>query len=181
MWYWSIEIAAAQYLWLPEVPGEFEIEDIFKGRVAVGPSIRLVHNALHELETLWWMLLMVFVMREPKAPSSAWRKDKQQLRLHGAFPASSHSVSRDHTFRQRLETELLLDSMDESLQSFRNPMWIFTLSLKQAFAKAENFLPQSIDESVWGLNSQLFDRIKAVFKVLSEEEWPEMKEWDTTE
>jgi hypothetical protein len=180
MWYWSIEIEAGSYLWEPKGLDPSEIRRkanpfVFPSR-KVKQTFVLLHNPLHEFESIWWVLLMVFVMRKVKNSSDDWNQKAQEVQLYRAFPPSLFGNNRVVLLQNNRFMGDLLCTLDTSLSAFGEIMGPLAEMLGQAFCQAERNLPE-IDESTWELNGIFYDYWTAGFNELLRRSWPPMVKW----
>lgn len=206
-WFWSIEIESGKYSFLPDTVIQPIIEDtpdeepaeqhssnlaklldrkvVTKGlpdvRANEGLSaIVFQHNALHDLESIWWMVLFGICM--PPTTSSGWSAAEQFAQLDNIFSSVPDAIRRYMFFKDITSVRQLLGTLDNRLSGVKDHVLFMYLALIKGYKKAENLLPtvKRIDRTAWardletGGYSELQDAFHVALKKLANyKKWPQ--------
>jgi hypothetical protein len=143
-------------------------------KTVVGHDLPLTHNPLHDLESIYWLLLYILGTRRLVYPSPGWNPFAQKEATEQAFPAG-YSLRRESFFLQRKTLGCLTDTFDPttSENSFSG-LNRFRAALMDAYILAEEPLPEPLNLRVLGPTVVL---LKRAIMFLWDVNWPEMQHW----
>jgi hypothetical protein len=151
------------------------MEEDEPGSVVAPP---LTHNPLHELESIWWLLLYVLAMSLVEVPSAGWDRSAQIYQLDEVFPIRNfaHKVA---TFTSYGRLEQLAKTVDSKIRDrcFRS-LEVIKFTLLMTFTATESTFPEPVDTTQWDMKSGLYTVFKDSLRKLQRAHWPKMKPWN---
>ena len=111
-------------------------------------TFNLVHNPLHDLESVWWLFLYVFATREITGESESWNRDKQKNMLDLAFPPIPYGGKRHMILTNANEFKKLTDTFEERVRACHIPLDSIRAALLLSFAEFEKHLP-AVNSASW--------------------------------
>jgi len=143
----------------------------------IADEVPLTHNPLHELESIFWILLYVFSMRVAvDPPSGSWDRSKQKAQLDKAFPIIP-SKERNTYFNTPGVLVELTNTLHEGLKQVHRHLGHYGDALMYAFVTAESTLPDYVDADQWVFQGGLYNKLVGVLLKLQEFAWPVMGQW----
>jgi hypothetical protein len=142
------------------------------------PPPPFCHNPLHDIESIWWMILWLVATRIVCKPDSKWNPTTQRDQLRKVFPVHFRTFERYQVFHNDYDLGYVFSSFDINLHSAWAGVYHIRASLISAYKKAENPLwNDGIDRSVWEDGQELHQRIKLGTAMLKTIKWPEVENW----
>lgn len=163
-------------------------EVVAEGLPRVNPSSNLPvivfrHNPLHDLESIWWMVLFGICKREVLPPTTNEWTPKEQIRhLDGIFPSIPDPTKRHEFFIEEDSVRKFLDTLDNRLADVNEQVLLMNFALIDAYSLAEKGLPDGdgINRTAWvrdlesGGYSKLQDAFHLALKALAYYvKWPQ--------
>lgn len=136
----------------------------------------VIHNPLHDSESIWWLLLYVFAVREVVGDTGEWDRGIQESLLDLAFPPIPYGGDRRLIFENSEEFASLTGALAKKLRGCHDHLDGLREVLIQTFQRAERELPK-LDSSSWAIGSNLHAVFSDTCSALLAMNWPKMKKW----
>lgn len=142
------------------------------------------HNPLHDLESIWWMVLFGICKREvlPSRTDHKWTPKYQIDQLDDIFPSIPVATNRRKFFESKSTVRQFLDTLDDRLADVHKHVRLMNVALINAYLLAEKGLPDGdgINRTAWvrdlesGSYSKLQDAFHLALKALAYNvKWPQ--------